>query len=370
MTVWDQLEGPDTLVTLVKQACQGLPGQLGPRLPKAVGESDGPWWRWQGQTLLLPRDRGQGPERFLHVAGDVVHASFVEDGDAAAPWAGRGQAGLAVHRTMPFLQLLQRSLGAARTGRELTPAHAVALAWAQPEGPWGAKTFFGAVRRWFAEEAKRLVPEEAPPEDVPLELGPWSYARLKVVAHPRGARLRLQGPGGVSPVWAHGGRAYEGFAVSTARSASLRVESGGPVGDWVLKSALGGVGLLGSRGVVFRFRASGRLDVVFADAFVGGIDAVDAAQQMGTSGIVKGRWSVGGVRTLRLHELSPQSVTLHGRGEQPTAFPAGESGLVQGLQAMCESPWTWRITEGWLYLDGKVFGSSIELRFQPEHPVV
>src|SRR5690606_34490582 len=161
-------------------------------------------------------------------------------------------------------------------------------------------------------------------EDVPVALSPWSWARIEVPPHPRGGRVRVEGRGGIVPAWARAGTVFQGIAGACGDGIRLVPDVGGPVGSWEVRSVQGGVQFMGARGVVFSFLASGRFRVVLADAFVGSIAEVDASKAVGTSGVVQGRWTVEGPRTLRLRDIAPMGVTVHGRKEGSYAVPTAE----------------------------------------------
>lgn len=201
--------------------------------------------------------------------------------------------------------------------------------------------------------------------DVPLALLPWSWARLAVPAHPRGGRIRVEGRGGVRPAWAVGGVSFEGLAASGEGGARLVPEPGGPVGDWELRSAEGFGQIFGARGLQFTFRPGGRLDVVLADAFVGPIAAVEASARVGTSGTATGRWQIEGPRTLSLHDLVPEGMSVHGRGGRAFVLPAEGFGLGEQLRGMEGTPWRFDVEGERLVLDGQMYGSRVRIRLAP-----
>lgn len=200
------------------------------------------------------------------------------------------------------------------------------------------------------------------PRDVPCLLAPWSWSRLSVQAHPRGAHIRVRGRGGVAPAWARGGEAYTGLAGACEDGARLEVEPGGPVGAWSLRSAVGFGSAFGARGLTFDFRAGGAIDIILADAFVGSMADVAQAERVGTSGMVRGRWRVVGPRTLELSDLTPVGVTVHGRDDAPFVMPAQGMGLPAQLQAMQQASWRWHVDGDAMEMSGEMFGGKVTMR--------
>ncbi len=204
--------------------------------------------------------------------------------------------------------------------------------------------------------------------DVPAQLPPWQLAPVEVPSHARGGHVSARGPGGIAPAWAPAGKVLRAVAVSGPASLRLEPDCGGPVGTWWLRSAEGFGRILGARGLCFTFHASGRLDLVLADAFVGGLEALEVAARLGTSGTSSGRWTVAGPRRLALHDLEPGAATLHGRDADGASFalPAGDTGLAAGLRAMSDSAWTWTTDGAVLWLRGRLWGSEVALRLVAE----
>lgn len=207
--------------------------------------------------------------------------------------------------------------------------------------------------------------------DVPVDLGPWQMVRVEVPAHPRGGRVLVEGEGAVASPWAPGGQPLKTVAVSGAEGCRLLPSAGGPVGRWEVKSASGWGRVFGSRGVVFDLRPSGQLRVVFADAFVGGVEAVELASRMGSSGVATGRWEVGGEHCFRLRDVRSDAVTVHGRGASAPSFavPDTGAGLLAGVQAMADQDWSWEAQgEDRMIWRGSIGGSPMVLHLARDRP--
>lgn len=346
-----------------------------------VGLAEVPgFWALDGDRVLLhealaraeghPDDAG-GPDRWRRATGSVLEALVVRSLPHREPaWLATGLAVHRVDRLLPELGLAPSALAAARGGDLVAAPRgglAVLRAWEaaglEVEGEARRALEQGVDVRRFVEAGLVVLREGLdglpPAVDVPARLGPWSWARLEVAAHPRGGRVRVRGRGGVVPSWAPAGRVFRGLAGACGEGVELITEAGGPVGDWEVRSAQGGVQVLGARGVVFGFRPSGRLEVVLADAYVGSVAEVEAARALGTSGVVQGRWSVEGPYRLRLREIVPVGVTVHGRKEGAFAVPGEGTGLAAGIQAMQDGPWAWRQEGDGLRLEGSIGGASV-----------
>jgi len=140
--------------------------------------------------------------------------------------------------------------------------------------------------------------------------------------------------------------------------------TGGPVGRWENLSATGWGQVFGVRGITWTFHGDGRLEFLLADAFAGPPDALAMAEEVGTSGLVPGRWAVSGPREVRLSRLDTTGLSMHGRTTGTFAMPAGAMGMGQVLQAMQDGPWTWRTTGDELYLEGRMMGGPVQMRFR------
>lgn len=345
-----------------------------------LGEVEG-FWALQDDAVVLasalatpdghPDDAG-GLDRWRRAAGAVLEALVVRSLPARDPWWLA--LGLAIHRVdaaLPELGLAPSACAAA-AGADLVASPrgglAVLRAWARAGLDAEAEALRGLaegvdVQRFVEAGVAVLGAEAGPPaRDVPTALGPWSWARLEIPPHPRGGRVRVQGRGGVVPAWARAGEVFRGVAGACGEGCTLVPEPGGPVGDWEVRSAQGGVQVLGARGVVFRFRASGRLEVLLADAYVGSVAEVEAARRLGTSGVVHGRWTVDGPRRLRLHDVAPAGVTLHGRQDGGFAVPGEGTGLAAGIAAMQESAWRWTLSGEGLVLEGRMGAAPVQVR--------
>ena len=66
--------------------------------------------------------------------------------------------------------------------------------------------------------------------------------------------------------------------------------------------------MFGVRGISFELAPSGGLQIVMADAFAGPLDALEVAEQVGTSGVVTGRWRVAGPFAIRFARIANQGL--------------------------------------------------------------
>ncbi|HHO53310.1 MAG TPA: hypothetical protein ENK18_21170 [Deltaproteobacteria bacterium] len=223
--------------------------------------------------------------------------------------------------------------------------------------------------RWVLalEGARAQLPvpvERIAPVDIPAQLRPWSWVPVSVPAHPRGGRIRIEGEGAIDEPWALGGQPLQTLAGGLQRGCSLLPEPGGPLGSWEVASAEGFGQVMGARGIVFVFRADGRLELVLADAFVGPLAAVAMADQLGTSGTCTGRWRVAGSQLLRLSEIETRSLTVHGNKDR-FLMPARGFGLGEWLLALAEDVWSWQRTgDDRLILEGRMLGGQVEVRLK------
>ena len=135
----------------------------------------------------------------------------------------------------------------------------------------------------------------------------------------------------------------------------------------LVASALGFGRLLGVRGVSFRFHAGGRFEITLADAFAGPIEAIEASEAVGTSGVAMGRWRVDGDHRLAFSGLHPHGMTLHGRAEEAFVMPLQGQGSVAWIPAMQDHPWTWAPDpegDGRLRMTGRMMGAPLEVRLR------
>ncbi|MFT4626576.1 MAG: hypothetical protein ACI8PZ_005253 [Myxococcota bacterium] len=333
-------------------------------------------------------------DRWRRAAGAVIESAALL---VAARTLGRAPGrswvwrGLAVHladRAAPRLDLaapeLARAIVAGAPGRFPRSGVAVMRAWEAAGDDPVARSFQvlrGApisAREWVQIGSWVMDLERGPgallpvlvqrpvPLDVPCTLMPWSWAPLRVPAHPRGGRVAVDGPGAVATAWAVADTELRTLACATRGKVTLRPESGGPIGRWAVASAQGFGQVLGARGVVFDFRTSGRCDIVLADAFVGPLAAVDLGERMGTSGLVPARWSVDGPNRLRFHDVRTDSLTVHDRSADTFAMPARGFGMGEWLTALGDAPWAWQQSADRLTLRGEMLGGGVEVRLKPD----
>ncbi len=384
------------LLPMLEQAGERLP--VGPEVRVRLAPTSG-FAAYARQTLLLSAALG-GPDlhhpderrildpldRWRRAAGCVLEGvalAALEQQSRASyqpDWRWIGAAVLAAHRAAPDLGLLPPELALARSTGDLhlhprAGAGAYLAMEYRGEDPWQRAVLLASGGHLEAEEwlalgrvvmssgfgGSRLVATPtAPPRDIPVQIGPWRWQPLEIPAHPRGGRVGVRGPGAVVQPWARGRAVHRTLAAST-EGCELLPEEGGPSGRWSLLSTHTFGRIHGARGVVFQLHPSGVLDLELADAFVGPVDALEVAEQVGTSGISRGRWRVHGPQQLVFEGLRGATMTFHDK-EGGVVVPQG--GLGGALEALCQEPWAWELVADRLHLDGTMFGGPVHLRLE------
>jgi hypothetical protein len=166
-------------------------------------------------------------------------------------------------------------------------------------------------------------------------------------------------------VYAEAGKSLRTIAGSTAVPGRLVPDVGGPVGSWVNVSAGGWGQIFGVRGITWSFLPDGRLELVLADAVAGPISAADS-HEVGTSGLVPGRWYVAGTESLRFGKMDTTHLTQHGAGDRRGTPAVGMGQVLQGMQ---DQAWRWSIVNDELRMFGSLFGASMEMRFRRVAPL-
>jgi hypothetical protein len=202
--------------------------------------------------------------------------------------------------------------------------------------------------------------------DIPVALGPWCWQPLAVPAHPRGGRVLAEGDAAIIEAWASADQPLRTLAAAGAQGGSLGPDIGGPAGSWAVTSAHAFNQVFGVRGISFQLAKSGAIEIVLADAFVGPLSALEMAEQVGTSGLVSGRWKVAGVRTLRFSSITEQGLTMHGRQDDSFRVPTGGVGMAEWLHALEDSTWRWEDLGDKLVLRGRMMGGEVEMWWRPE----
>jgi hypothetical protein len=373
----------------LREGLRALPASA--RLSIRLGPVEG-FARLDGDELVLS-DLLDGPEvfhpaeeaalpldRWRRAAGCVLEAVAAR-GLALDPslpaWARVGAAIEAADRASPTLGLAPPDIARAiRTGdleREPRGGVAVIREWrAKGLGPDRAAVVtpeewleVGRVVLGAAAAASLPVPVPRVPEaDIPLDLGPWRWAPLRVPAHKRGGVVEIEGSGAVSDAWARAKKPLVTLAAST-HGCRLLAGVGGPVGRWAMRSAAGFGQVFGARGIVFVLKGNGGLELLHADAFVGPLSAVEYAETVGTSGTATGTWEVAGPRRLRFDRIDSSGLTFHAR-DRSMLLPGGGFGIGPMLEALMEDEWSWAAEGDRLVLGGRVFGGPVEIRLQRE----
>jgi hypothetical protein len=334
------------------------------------------------------RDSAYALDRWRRAAACVLEGVALlglgADGAPDADWRALAIAQHAADAACPELALAAADLAAApgSLGPGSDPRVGVAIAAAIAAGggdPWAEIGAWIAGEppspaRWLALVGWVLGAglaarvggpvDAAPGRDIPLDLPAWSWARIDVPAHPRGGLVAVEGGACVAAPWAVGGERLRTLAGALAAPGRLSPHVGFPVGAWECVSARGFGQVFGVRGMTWVFKGDGRLELVLADAFAGSFDAVEMAEQVGTSGVVPGRWRVAGPSRVAVSRLDTTGIAMHGRGDQPFAVPAMGMGMGQVIQAMSDGDWAWERAGEELYLRGAVMGGSVEMRLR------
>ena len=354
-------------------------------LPVRLGDAEGFWTMDEGLVL----DRGlAGPglhhpleaalplDRWRRSAGSVLEAiawrGLVDAGVADAPaWIARGAAVRLAHRAWPELGLLPSALLRCRaTGDPAAHPRAGAAffdgddpagrARAWSAAPPSAEALLALARELLDTELGLAVTVGRPTSVLP-RVGPWRFAVLTLGGGPQGGRVVVEGDGAVHPALVPAGSEVEVVLASTS-GASVHVAPSGPFGLWRFASARGFGELLGVRGIDFRFDGDGVVEILLADAFVGPLPALEFAEEVGTSGVVRGRWSLVGDNRVRFDQLVPMGVTVHGRKDADFRMPAPGAGLESYISRLEGSSWAWRRQGPELLLDSDELGAPMTLR--------
>ena len=174
----------------------------------------------------------------------------------------------------------------------------------------------------------------------------------------------MEGPGAVRSQWASAGQEHRTLAAATEAVVQLHPSAGGPVGRWTVTSAEGFGQVMGARGVSFLFQGSGGVELTFADAFVGPLAAVAMAEEVGTSGVARGRWSVASPHRVRFAGIDNSGLTLHGRQQGAYRMPAKGFGIAAWLKALEDAPWAWQLNGDRLVLRGEMLGGWVDVRLK------
>lgn len=378
----DRLPGGGAVHVIVGR-CPGTHAVSVPRVTLSEGLLDGVHHPDEPPGPLPPMDRWR--RALGSVLEGVAHAGFGARWESLPRWARFGAAIHAADRAAPELGLADPELAVAiqagspaahpRSGvavlraweAEGVSAEERLAAWVAGEGPTPAE--WTRLGSWVFDAAglRAQLPIDVAPVpavDVPTAVQGGSWVRLDVPAHPRGGFVRVEGGGGaVASPWAAGGERLRTVA-GALEDCRLVPESGGPVGRWEVASAEGFGQVMGARGVTYGFRADGTLEIVMADAFVGPLDALEMAEQVGTSGLCGGRWRVHGPFEIAYSDLDTSRLTMHGR-QREFMMPAQGFGMNQWLQALDEHPWAWSLEGGRLRMTGRLLGGSVIVWLSP-----
>ena len=366
-----------------------------------VGEVPG-YSQRQGTTLVLsdlllgphlhhPAEDGPLPplDRWRRAAGQTVEAAAILGIERAVP-APAGEDWRWVGLAMDMVQVVAPALRIADEGIALAvmtgfpgayPRAGAAVMRALRHGgqdPWqrGLELLRGGVLsaaewlqigEWVLDPggARALLPlpvDRVGEIDIPCAIDAWRWQPLTIPPHRRGGRIEVEGPGQVLDHWAVANQTHRTLAGATDDVVQLWPSSGGPLGAWKVTSAEGFGQVMGAKGLYLEFEGSGRVQVTFADAFVGPLAAVRMAEEHGTSGQVLGRWNVAGAYRLGFEKLDGSSLTMHSRGG--FMMPASGFGLASWLQALEAAPWAWQVNGDRLVLRGQMHGAWMDVRLR------
>jgi len=378
----------------------------GPDLRVTLGRVEG-FARLEGGLLVLSErlagpdlrhpDERDGPmpplDRWRRALACVLEALVLrtlaeEIGQAPQEdWMWRGLAIEVTDRAVPEAGLAEPDLAlAVATGDPGTHPRAGVAAWravrARGDDPWAvARQWLGGrppgPEEWLAlgtwvlgstglASTLPIPVERVPAADIPVALGPWRWQPLLVPAHPRGGRVLAEGDAAIVQPWASADQPLRTLAAAGARGGALAPDVGGPEGSWAVSSAHAFGQVFGVRGISFQLSRSGALQIVLADAFVGPVSALEVAEQVGTSGLVSGRWKVAGPWTLRFCRISDQGLTMHGRQRASFRVPTGEVGMAEWLHALEHDTWRWEDKGDKLVLRGAMMGGEVEMWWRRE----
>ncbi|MCB9795814.1 MAG: hypothetical protein H6741_24220 [Alphaproteobacteria bacterium] len=386
--------------SLLDEAAERLPA--GPSLEVELGEVQG-FAERAGARLTLSRalagpalhhpDEPDGPlppmDRWRRATGAVLEglALAALEGSVGAPagqdWRWQGAAIALADAAAPALQLatpdLALAIAQASPGQHPRAGAAIFLllaAWGEAPEEALARLLAAppSPERWLHLGAATLDPEGplaarlpiTPPRPArrapPLELAPWSWARLEL-EHPRGGLL--QPSGACDAAWVIGGDTHRALAAAAAAPLPLSLTPGGPVGRWSLGSVSGLGPVMGARGVELELSESGRLELILADSFVGPAAALELAERYGTSGTAAGRWRVTGPRAFIMSDIRTRGLTMHSVDGVVVPADATSEGWIQQLQAHA---FAWTCQDDLLTLRGRMMGQVVELRLRRSQP--
>lgn len=307
-------------------------------LGQALGRAPGADWIWQGWAIDAADRAAPG----LSLAAPDLALAVLSGDPGAHPRAGVA------------IQWAWRRLGEDPTARTIE------MIQGEPPRPG---TWLRLAARVDAEDGPvALLPSSAgrpPPLQGQGALSAWSWRRVSL-SHPRGGQLTVEGPGAVQEPWVNGGETARTLFAATG-PASLNLEPGAPTGSWELASLHGFGRVMGARGTTVEIAPDGGLEFVLADSFVGPIEALSVAAEMGTSGTVSGRWRICGPGELRMSGLRPMGLTVHGPGGRAIPAAGEREGWIAAIQT---GPWRWEFGDKRLILRGTMFGNAVELRLR------
>lgn len=332
-------------------------------------------------------------DRWRRAAGEILEEAAVSGIEQAVgrpreeDWRWVGLAMEMVDTVAPSLQWglpgVALAIGTGAPGLEPRAGVAAMKAWrARGVDPWHRvrDLLTGGVvspaewlelGRWVMdpEGAGGVLPLPVPRVgalDIPCAIDAWRWQPLAVAPHRRGGVIEVNGPGTVGDPWAVANLPHTTLAASTDGVVELRPLSGGPTGRWVVTSAEGFGQVMGARGVSLELDSAGRIQMTFADAFVGPLAAVKMAEEVGTSGFSRGRWHVAAPHRLRFEGLGDEHLTVHGRGPATYRLPSRGFGIGAWIRAMSEGAWAWQQTDDRLLLRGQMLGGWVDVRLKRE----
>lgn len=233
-----------------------------------------------------------------------------------------------------------------------------AAQWAkEPPTP---ETLLGALAYALRPEGPRarlpLAVALPDPVSPPYTVDGWHFERLRT---DRPGLLSISGVAGPSVIGS------TPALVVACEQAEITLVDPTILGGWDLASCAIPSTILGARGVTMRFYRNGALQILFADAFVGPLAAIEIARTMGHSGMTSGSWTLTGADSMAFGAIRDVPITMHQRdGSQ--AIPQVGFGVTEWIAALAHTAWTVRLEGDDLHMSGRLMDMPVRLRLRPE----
>jgi hypothetical protein len=357
-----------TVLQPLDEALRAMPGgvlqvSVGPT--KDFGGWDGDVWvldeRLEGPAMHHPSEPDAHPlDRWRRAMGCVLEgvawSQLAAQGLPRTPGWWQGAAVAMADEAAPYLGLLQSArVGAVERGSVAGRGAALlfgrnadqqALAWSrelrQAE----------VLSRLEAGLSASGLAIDGDPRPLPCHAAAFELCRI--VATRQGVLAEVDWPVGKEPV-----------AWVSLTPAELSLRAAAVEGRWDLASTEVGGQILGARGVTLRFYRNGRADLLFADAFVGPLEALELARQMGHSGMSSGTWQALGPGRIRFGAFSASPISMHQR-DGSGVMPQVGFGVTEWVAAIARTEWAINKRGSGLLLEGELMGMRVQMRLVPE----